>query len=646
MASTVNHSSFAGRSGVRVVVVGDRATGKSSLIAAIATESFAEAVPPVLPPTLLPPDLYPDNVPLTVIDTPSSLDKQSKRNEELKGADVVVLTYACNDTASFSRLSSYWFGELQKLEVKVPVVVVGCKLDLRDESQQVSLERLMTQLLQQFKEIVTCIECSAATQYQVPEVFYFAQKAVLHPVDPLYDPESQALKDRCVRALRRIFVLCDSDMDDTLNDAELNEFQVRCFNAPLQSSEIAGVKTVVQQKVPEGVNSFGLTFPGFLSIHNMFLKKGHPETIWAVLRNFGYDNNLKLKDDFLPVPSKRALDQNVELTGEAIEFLNGIFRLLDTDKDRALQPAEVDKLFCTAPGSPWNDAPYKDAAERTDAGYISLNGFQSQWALMTLLDPPCSLANLIYIGYSGNPAAALRVTRRRAVDRKKQATERNVFQCYVFGSKNAGKSALLDSLLGRPFSNNYTPTTVERFAANAIELMGGTRKTLVLREIPESEVSNVLLNQDYLAACDVAVFVYDSSDEHSWKKSRDMLEKVARQGDLTGYRVPCLLIAAKDDLTPYPRAVQDSVKVTQELGIEAPIHVSMKLGDSSNVYNKIVHAAEHPHLSIPETDIGRKRKQCHRLLQHSLVFASVGTAMAVVGLAACRAYAVKKNSSS
>lgn len=72
-----------------------------------------------------------------------------------------------------------------------------------------------------------------------------------------------------------------------------------------------------------------------------------------------------------------------------------------------------------------------------------------QWALMTLLDPPRSLANLIYIGYSGNPATALRVTRRRAVDRKKQKTERNVFQCYVFGSKNAGKSALLYSLLGR-----------------------------------------------------------------------------------------------------------------------------------------------------------------------------------------------------
>lgn len=68
---------------------------------------------------------------------------------------------------------------------------------------------------------------------------------------------------------------------------------------------------------------------------------------------------------------------------------------------------------------------------------------------MTLLDPPSSLANLIYIGYSGNPAAALRVTRRRSVDFKKQKAERNVFQCYVFGSKNAGKSTLLYSFLRR-----------------------------------------------------------------------------------------------------------------------------------------------------------------------------------------------------
>lgn len=45
-------------------------------------------------------------------------------------------------------------------------------------------------------------------------------------MDPLFDNENQGLTDRCLRALRRIFVLSDRDMDDALDDAELNAFQV------------------------------------------------------------------------------------------------------------------------------------------------------------------------------------------------------------------------------------------------------------------------------------------------------------------------------------------------------------------------------------------------------------------------------------
>lgn len=75
--------------------------------------------------------------------------------------------------------------------------------------------------------------------------------------------------------------------------------------------------------------------------------------------------------------------------------------------------------------------------------------FSLQWALMTHLDPASSLANLIYIGYSADPSSAFRITRRRRLDRKRQQSQRNVFQCFVFGPRNAGKSALLNSLIGR-----------------------------------------------------------------------------------------------------------------------------------------------------------------------------------------------------
>lgn len=35
------------------------------------------------------------------------------------------------------------------------------------------------------------------------------------------------------------------------------------------------------------------------------------------------------------------------------------------------------------------------------------------------------------------------------------------------------------------------------------------KKTLILREIPEEGVSKLLSKKDSLAACDIAVFVYD-----------------------------------------------------------------------------------------------------------------------------------------
>lgn len=68
---------------------------------------------------------------------------------------------------------------------------------------------------------------------------------------------------------------------------------------------------------------------------------------------------------------------------------------------------------------------------------------------MTLLDPIRSVETLIYIGYGGDPASAIRVTRRRRLDRKKQQTERTVYQCFVFGPKESGKSALLNAFIGK-----------------------------------------------------------------------------------------------------------------------------------------------------------------------------------------------------
>ncbi|KAF9586967.1 hypothetical protein IFM89_039839 [Coptis chinensis] len=507
---------------VRIVVAGDSGTGKSSLITTAANEKFPQqqvVIPPVLSPTRLFADFYPDQrVPFIVIDTPSNSENQVSLHNELKSADAIVLTYACDQPLSLESLSSFWLPLLRQLQVKVPVIVVGCKLDAVEDTTG-RQEKLLL-LMQEYPEIETCTECSARNLFQVSKVFYYANVAVLFPTSPLFDKKKQKLKPRCERALKRIFNLCDHDKDNTLSDTEFNDLQIKCFNVPLPPSEVVDIKRAVQDKHPEGVNDRGLTLKGFLILTELLLQNKSNE-LWTVLRKFGYDDEIKLRDDLHPVSFKRAPDQSVELTDEAVKFLKETFSSFDVDSDGVLQVAELDDLFSTAPESPWIEAPYEDVAEATASGGISIEGFLSKWALMTLLEPNKSLANLIYIGYVGDPTSAFR-------------------------DNGPSKKSILQPLT--------------KFCSKCCFEDGGTRKILILRQIPEDGTRKLLSNKESLAPCDVAIFVHDSSDEKSWKRAIELLVEVAGHGEKTGFEVPCLIVAAKDDLDMYPLAVQDSTR--------------------------------------------------------------------------------------
>lgn len=58
------------------------------------------------------------------------------------------------------------------------------------------------------------------------------------------------------------------------------------------------------------------------------------------------------------------------------------------------------------------------------------------------------------------------------------------------------------------------------------------------------------------------------------------------------------------------------------MGVEAPIPISVKLGDFNGIFRRIVNAAEHPHLSIPETEAGKNRKHYNKLIGRSLMCVS------------------------
>lgn len=204
--------------------------GKSSLITALVTEAFPdepEMVPDCLPPVLIPPSVTPEGVSTQIVDT-----CEAGVERELKGASVICLVYAVNDRESFDRLSTHWLPLIRSLQVECPIVLVGNKIDVRgDQVTNERLEEEILPLMNEYRQIETCVECSAARLINVAEVFYFAQKAVIHPTAPLYDSHEHLLRPACLEALRRIFRLCDVNNDGLLDDGELNDFQVslQCF---------------------------------------------------------------------------------------------------------------------------------------------------------------------------------------------------------------------------------------------------------------------------------------------------------------------------------------------------------------------------------------------------------------------------------
>jgi mitochondrial Rho GTPase 1 len=178
------------------------------------------------------------------------------------------------------------------------VILVGNKIDeIHGDSEQLIAKKVVP-LMNEHKEIETSIECSAKDMLNVSEVFYFASKAILHPTAPLYDTIEHNLKPNAQTALRRIFTICDKGKDGLLTDEELNAFQKYVFGSPLQLQELEGVKQVVRENISDGVVNNALTESGFVYLHLLFVQRGRMETIWSVLRKFGYDETVVLNSDY------------------------------------------------------------------------------------------------------------------------------------------------------------------------------------------------------------------------------------------------------------------------------------------------------------------------------------------------------------
>ncbi|KAA8515819.1 hypothetical protein F0562_018570 [Nyssa sinensis] len=121
-------------------------------------------------------------------DTAGQEDYNRLRPLSYRGADVFILAFSLISRPSFENISKKWVPELRHYAPSMPIVLVGTKLDLREDKQfQMDYPGAYTISTEQGEELkkqigaVAYLECSSKTQQNVKAVFDAAIKVVLQP---------------------------------------------------------------------------------------------------------------------------------------------------------------------------------------------------------------------------------------------------------------------------------------------------------------------------------------------------------------------------------------------------------------------------------------------------------------------------------
>ncbi|XP_059980498.1 mitochondrial Rho GTPase 2 isoform X2 [Lagenorhynchus albirostris] len=498
-------------------------------------------VPPRAEEITIPADVTPEKVPTHIVDYSEAEQTVEELQDEIHKANVVCVVYDVSEEATIEKIRTKWIPLVNgdtKRGPRVPIILVGNKSDLRPGG---SMEAVLP-IMSQFPEIETCVECSAKNLKNISELFYYAQKAVLHPTAPLYDPEAKQLMPECAQALTRIFRLSDQDMDQVLSDQELNAFQMSCFGHPLAPQALEDVKVVVSKNVAGGVRDDRLTLDGFLFLNTLFIQRGRHETTWTILRRFGYGDSLELTANYLCPPLHVPPGCSTELNHRGYQFVQRMFEKHDQDRDGALSPAELQSLFSVFPAAPWG--PQLPRTVRTEAGRLPLHGYLCQWTLVTYLDVQHCLEHLGYLGFptlceQDSQAHAITVTREKRLDQEKGQTQRNVFLCKVVGARGVGKSSFLQAFLGHGLGDAGEPAGESSAYTIDTVQVNGQEKYLILCEVG----ADSLLTASADATCDIACLMFDSSHPRSFSLCASVYKR-----HYMDRQTPCLFVSSKADL--------------------------------------------------------------------------------------------------
>jgi Ras family protein A len=173
----------------KLVIVGDGACGKTCLLIVFSKGTFPEVyVPTVFENYVADVEVDGRRVELALWDTAGQEDYDRLRPLSYPDSNVILICFAVDSPDSLDNVQEKWISEVLHFCQGIPIILVGCKSDLRHDPRTIEELRRTSQrpvtpeegsAVAQQIGAVRYLECSAKTQEGVREVFEHATRAAL-----------------------------------------------------------------------------------------------------------------------------------------------------------------------------------------------------------------------------------------------------------------------------------------------------------------------------------------------------------------------------------------------------------------------------------------------------------------------------------
>ncbi|TNM91935.1 rho-related GTP-binding protein RhoF [Takifugu flavidus] len=174
---------------LKIVIVGDGGCGKTSLLMVYAKGDFPEKyAPSVFEKYVTTVSVGGKEIKLNLYDTAGQEDYDRLRPLSYQEANLVLVCFDVTNPTSFDNVLIKWFPEVRHFCRDTPVILIGCKTDLRTDKEcirklkathQAPITYIQGEDTRQQMNAELYLECSAKYQENVEEIFREATKKTL-----------------------------------------------------------------------------------------------------------------------------------------------------------------------------------------------------------------------------------------------------------------------------------------------------------------------------------------------------------------------------------------------------------------------------------------------------------------------------------